>query len=61
MDLDIEGAATRNYSGRGGVTPTLHNVREAIRSSIEHGSRRRYVEDNHNVVDIADQILELAA
>lgn len=61
MDLDHTTAATRNYSGRGGITPTLHSVREAIKHSIKHGSRRRYVEDTHNVVDIADQILELAA
>jgi hypothetical protein len=61
MDLALTTAATRNYSGRGGVTPTLPRVREAVKHSMEHGSRRRYVEDTHNVVDIADQILELAA
>ena len=61
MDLAITTAATRNYSGRGGITPTIHSVREAIKHSIKHGSRRRYVEETHNVVDIADQILELAA
>jgi hypothetical protein len=61
MDLDLTGAPSRNYSGRGGITPTLHSVREAIKSSVKHGGRRRYVEDNHNVVDIADQILELVA
>ena len=59
MDLDIEGAATRNYSGRGGITPTVHTVREAIKSSIKQGSRRQHVEANHNVVDIVDQILGL--
>jgi len=61
MDLDLKGASTRNYSGRGGVTPTREGVYGAIQSSIKHGSRRKHVEANHNVVDIADQILELAA
>jgi len=61
MDLDFTTAATRNYSGRGGITPTLHSVREAVTSSIEHGSQRQHVEANHNVVDIADQILALVA
>lgn len=61
MDLDIEGARTRNYSGRGGVTPTPDLVRGAITMSMARGSMRRYVEDHHNVVDIVDQILELAA
>jgi hypothetical protein len=61
MDLAHTTAATRNYSGRGGITPTLHSVREAIKSSMKHGSRRRHVEETHNVVDIADQILELVA
>jgi len=61
MDLDIKGAATRNYSGRGGITPGIHSVREAIKYNMKHGSRRQYVEDNHNVVDIVDQILELVA
>lgn len=61
MDLDIEGASTRNYSGRGGVTPTSDLVRGAIVISMARGSMRRYVEQTHNVVDIADQILELAA
>lgn len=61
MDLDLEGASTRNYSGRGGVTPTPDLVRGAIVMAMAGGSRRRYVETNHNVVDIVDQILELAA
>jgi hypothetical protein len=61
MDLAIHSAAKRNYSGRGGITPTVHTVREAIKYSIKYGSRRQHVEDNHNVVDIVDQILELVA
>ena len=61
MDLDLEGAASRNYSGRGGVVPTRELVTGAITMAIAGGSRRRYVEETHNVVDIADQILELAA
>ena len=61
MDLDIETAATRNYSGRGGVMPTRQNVTGAINAAISRGNMRRYVEDNHNVVDIADQILEFVA
>lgn len=61
MDADVRSAVYRNYSGRGGVTPTPHNVRGAIEASIRRGSIRDYVEAHHNVVDIVDQLLEAAA
>lgn len=60
MDLNIATAATRNYSGRGGVVPTSENVRAAITGSINRGSMRSHVEQHHNVVDIVDQLLEVA-
>lgn len=60
MDLDIEGSAKRNYSGRGGITPTLANVTGAINAAISRGSMREYVEKHHDVVDIVDQLLDAA-
>jgi len=60
MDLDLTTAAERNYSGRGGIVPTLNNTREAIEQAIERGSMRNYVKKYHAVADIVDQLLEAA-
>lgn len=60
MDLDVTGAAKRNYSGRGGVTPTPELVLGAVKMSIAGGSMRRYIEENHSVVDIVDQLMDIA-
>lgn len=60
IDLDITGAAKRNYSGRGGETPTPELVRGAIELSIRRGSMRRHVEENHGVAAITDQLLDIA-
>jgi len=59
MDLDIKDSMTRNYSGRGGVTPTPDNVEEAIKVARDIGSMREHILKNHNVKDIVDQLLEV--
>ena len=60
MDVDLVGAANRNYSGRGGVTPTPGRIKKAITQAITRGSMRKHVEKYHNVVGIVDQLLEVA-
>ncbi len=60
MDLDIEGAMTRNYSGRGGVAPTTENVRQAIEAAMSGRSMRGRIFKHHNVETIVDQLLEAA-
>jgi hypothetical protein len=60
MDLDINGAMTRNYSGRGGITPTVVNVTDAIVAAIKAGSLRDHVLQHHDVMKITDQLLEYA-
>ena len=60
MDLDATGAAQRNYSGRGGVTPTVTNVKQAVEQAMEAGSMLEHVTEHHNVKDIVDQLLGLA-
>ena len=58
MDLDIESAMTRNYSGRGGITPTIQNVRTAIESAMSSATMREHVLKHHDVVNIVDQLLD---
>lgn len=60
LDRDTLGSMWRNYSGRGGVIPTVTNVRLAIEKAIKSDSLRPHVEKYHNVVDIVDQLLETA-
>ncbi len=60
MDLDTTGGMLRNYSGRGGVTPTLSSVKQAVGQAVEAGSMREHVVKYHNVKDIVDQLLEAA-
>ena len=60
LDTDTLGSMTRNYSGRGGVKPTIQNMREAIRRAIVEGSRREHVETHHDVRKIVPQILKAA-
>jgi hypothetical protein len=59
MDLDIESAMTRNYSGRGGITPTIQNVRTAIESAMSSATLREHVLKHHDVVNIVDQLLDV--
>ena len=58
MDLDVLGAMTRNYSGRGGVTPTIKNVRDAIEMMMGSNTWREHVLKHHDVVNIVDQLLD---
>jgi len=60
MDLDIESAMTRNYSGRGGTAPTVENVRQAIESAMESKTLRDHVIKHHRVEDTVDQLLGVA-
>lgn len=59
MDLDTLGAMTRNYSGRGGVAPTLENVAEAVQRAMRAGSLRGHVEAHHDARDVTRKILAL--
>lgn len=58
MDIDVVRAMRRNYSGRGGITPTLDNVAGAIDIAIKEGSLREHVLTHHKASDIVDQLLE---
>jgi hypothetical protein len=60
MDLDIDGSMTRNYSGRGGETPTIENVRAAIEHAIDSGGKREHVLKHHDVRHVVDQLLAMA-
>ena len=59
MDLDVLGAMTRNYSGRGGVRPTNENVREAVEMMIKSPTWRQHVLEHHRVEKIVDELLEV--
>jgi len=50
----------RNYSGRGGITPTEENVRLEIKKAIERGSMRDHVLKYHNVSKVTTQLLDAA-
>jgi len=60
LHTDIPQAAKRNYSGRGGITPTILNTREAIDRAITRGNMRKYVKKYHDVVHIVDQLMDIA-
>ena len=60
MDLDIDSAMKRNYSGRGGVVPKIENLRQAIDDAMEVGDLRAHVEQYHDVRKVVDQLLEIA-
>ncbi len=60
LDPDARGAMARNYSGRGGITPTPENVTEAVLEAMAEGSMRDWVAAHHDVRDIVPQLLEAA-
>ena len=60
MDDDLNHAIRNNYSGRGGIRPTLVNVREAIEEVIAKGSQRDHVLEHHDARQVVDQLLALA-
>lgn len=57
LDMDTLGSMKRNFSGRGGVTPNLQNVEQAIDRAIERGSLRGHVEKHHGAAQVVDQLL----
>ena len=57
LDPDTRGAMTRNYSGRGGVTPTIENVRAAACEAMKVGGLRAHVRQHHDAAQIAAQLL----
>lgn len=59
LDPDTLGAMARNYSGRGGVTPTPGNVAEAVQHAIGRGSLRAHVEAHHDARKVTQEILAL--
>lgn len=61
LDSDTLGAMKRNYSGRGGVTPTLKNIQQAVIQAIAKGSLRSHVEQYHDASKITAQLLAEAA
>ena len=60
LDPDTLGSMCRNYSGRGGISPTVENVTQAIEEAIANGSLRDHVVQHHDVFNIVDQLLEAA-
>lgn len=60
LDADTLGAMARNYSGRGGATPTPANVAEAVQHAMGGGSLRHHVEAHHDARKVTAQLLELA-
>lgn len=58
LDEDVEGAMTRNYSGRGGVEATPAAVAAAVGRAMARGSLRAHVERHHGVSAIVGQLLE---
>jgi len=61
MNLNVPKAMLQNYSGRGGITPTIENVRQAIESVMESDTMREHVLQHHRVENIVDQLLEVAS
>lgn len=49
-----------NYSGRDGIMPNETNLTNAVYQAIERGSLREHAEQFHDVVRVADQLLEIA-
>jgi glycosyltransferase involved in cell wall biosynthesis len=60
FDPDTTGAMTRNYSGRGGVRPTLDNIKTAVKTAMKNGSMRNHIEENHDVKNVVNELLEVA-
>jgi glycosyltransferase involved in cell wall biosynthesis len=57
LDPDPVDAMTRNYRGRGGIVPTLRDMRVAIGAALDRGSLRAHAERFHNVREIAEELL----
>lgn len=61
MQDDLEQAARRNYSGRGGVDPRAADLVEIARRTIEAQRPRDYVEARHEAKAVADALLKACA
>ena len=55
--IDPEKQAYYNYSGRGGVAPTLCLMNKAIDLALSRGSLRDYVVKNHSVSKVVGELL----
>lgn len=53
-------AMVRNYSGRGGIQPTLPILEAAVEDAVARGSLREHVQKHHDVRNVTTQLLELA-
>jgi len=60
MHTVIKQAMLKNYSGRGGITPTPENVKKAVIDAVAVGGRREHIMQYHRVENIVDQLLEVA-
>jgi len=58
LDLDTTGAMERNYSGRGGIKPSMDRVKDAVKTAMKMGSLRAHIEQFHDVKNVTDQLLE---
>ena len=60
LDPDTGGAATRNYSGRGGAIPTVVSLVQAVQEALDRDRLwwRAHAEANHDSVKIVNQILD---
>jgi len=59
LHLNIKRAMVQNYSGRGGVEPTMGNVLKACKDAMAAGSQRNHVMKHHDVRNIVDQLLDM--
>lgn len=57
LDPDTVGAMARNYSGRGGIVPSLNDMKQAIAAALDRGSLRAHAEKHHDVRKIAEELL----
>lgn len=58
MDRNWVNAMYNNYSGRGGVVPTVHNVEFGIKQTMLLGCNRAHVELCHDARQIVKELLE---
>lgn len=59
LDRDLMHAMQNNYSGRGGITPTLHNVKHAVKQAIAFGNMRLHVEQYHDSKRVVEKLLSM--
>lgn len=57
LDPDAIGSRARNYSGRGGITPTAENMNQAIEAALQAGSLRHHVAEHHDARQVVQELL----